>query len=128
MTEPLIIYEHENCLFLSQGIQDSLRETPRSILWLHNGLYGMLPSALIQNELRIRADRKKLWEAEGDHEKPTVTSQRLWKDYWETPLGFRWAETQDVPNGAEIVKRLRMLSLKQQSDDSGTGDSDQGHD
>jgi hypothetical protein len=109
MVEPIIFYENKNCLFLSEEVQGVLKKTPRSILWVHNGLYGLLPSEVIQNELQVRADRKKLWDLEPNHEK--------WKPWWQVPLGFRWAETEDVPNGARIAELLT-----QSSGDSGTSD------
>ncbi|KKM08619.1 hypothetical protein LCGC14_1723500, partial [marine sediment metagenome] len=54
---------------------------------------GMIPKEVIQNELRIREDRARIVEANSE-------------DYWDIPLGFKWSETQDVPNGAKIVELL----------------------
>jgi hypothetical protein len=111
MSNPLVIHGNKDCLFLSQEIQDGLREKPRAILWHRKGLYGLIPAAVIQNELRVRADRKKLAEVND-----------LPGEYHDIELGFRWAESEKVPNGARLV-----TLLNEQSNDSGTGDSKEPH-
>lgn len=93
MRNPIIIYENKDCLFLSRASQFRLKTFPTSILWIHQGLYGLIPSGVIQNELRVRSDRAKIAKAEG-------------REYHDIPLGFRWAETEDVPNGAKITTLL----------------------
>ena len=110
MRDPIVIHENKECLSLSQEFQDQLRAQPAAVLWHRRGLYGLIPEAVIQNELRIREDRKRLFDAE-DNQKTT---------YWDIPLVFKWMETKDVPNGARIV-----TLLEKQSDNSGTGCSDQ---
>ena len=92
---PIIVYENKECLFPSAAVLAKLSLTKQSILWVHQGLYGMLPSEVIQNELRIRTDRAKLAVEMGEG------------DHWDVPLGFKWSETEDVLNGAKIVKLLK---------------------
>ncbi len=105
MNFPIVIYENKECLFLPEALQFRLKTWPASILWARQGLYGMIPKEVIQNELRIREDRKRLWNAEGNHGK--------WKDHWEIPLGFKWSETEDVPNGAKVVALLEKAPVNQ---------------
>jgi hypothetical protein len=102
MNFPVVIYESKECLFISEALQSELKTRPASVLWMRQGLYGMIPKEVIQNELRIREDRKRLWDAEGNHGK--------WKDHWDIPLGFKWSETQDVPNGAKIIELMKERS------------------
>lgn len=94
MNFPIVIYEKKECLFPSATVLTKLGLTKQSILWVRQGLYGMIPKEVIQNELRIRADRARIAKANNE-------------DHWDIPLGFKWSETQDVPNGAKVIELLR---------------------
>lgn len=93
MNFPIVIYENKECLFPSATALTKLSLTKQSILWVRQGLYGMIPKEVIQNELQIRVDRVRIAAANNE-------------DHFDVPLGFKWSETQDVPNGAKIIKLL----------------------
>lgn len=93
MNFPVVFHENKECLFLTEAYQDHFKRFPKSILWARQGLYGMIPKEVIQNELQIREDRARIAKANNE-------------DHWEIPLGFKWSETEDVPNGVKIIELL----------------------
>lgn len=94
MVKPLIIHHNSKSWFPSAEILEGLRQNPRPVLWIYNGLHGVLPSELIQNELRIRGDRKRIAESLGELEP------------WNPPLGFRWAETLTVSGESNMIEKI----------------------
>jgi len=110
MDLPITIYENKDNLFLDKATEDYLNAFPRAILWINRGRFGMIPKEVIQNELSVRRDRARIAEILG-------------VDHWELPLGFNWSEARDVPNGSKILELL-----EQYSDESGTKETDEGHD
>jgi len=106
----LVINCNDVCWFMSNELQEELKKDPKPILWCRQGLHGVIPNEVIQNELRVRAERKRLAEVM-DH----------LSGYWDLPLGFRWGETLD------IVQALSSDETNEQRPYCGGSDPNQGH-
>lgn len=78
----ITVQENSHILWMSEAQQEMFRQNPQPIMWIHRGLYGILPKELIQNTLRYRDDAAKFWN-------------------WLPPLGFRWAECSDIKKEEE---------------------------
>ena len=82
MIHPHIIQTTDRDTFAIDANGDlmkSLKKKPKPILWVRQGIYGIIPVEVIKNELQIREDREKL----GDEQ-------------W-LPLTFTWRETVTIP-------------------------------
>ncbi|KKN77889.1 hypothetical protein LCGC14_0356260 [marine sediment metagenome] len=80
MIHPIVQREVGVILWIEGDVYECLKKKPRPILWVRKGIYGIIPVEVIRNEFQIRADREKL-----DPE------------CWHLPLGFKWAEAQEIP-------------------------------
>ena len=76
MTHPVIQREDGDVLFIEDSVYECLKKKPRPILWIKQGIYGIIPVEVIKNEFQIRTDR--------GNADPKC---------WHIPLTFNWAET-----------------------------------
>ena len=80
MIHPVVQRENGDVLFIEGDVYECLKKKPRPILWVKQGIYGIIPVEVIRNEFQIRADREKL--------DPQC---------WHLPLTFNWTEAQEIP-------------------------------
>lgn len=80
MIHPVIQREDDVVLLIEGDVYECLKKKPRPILWVKQGIYGIIPVEVIKNEFQIRADRE-----QADPE------------CWHLPLTFNWAEAQEIP-------------------------------
>ena len=62
MIHPHIIHQTGDVATLSSGQVEKLREDPRPILWVNDGLYALIPIEVVRNELEFIGNHDKLCE------------------------------------------------------------------
>ena len=82
MTHPIIYKESSNTLIIKCDSLKRLKKKPKQILWVKDGLYGMIPIEVIKNALEFYDTI--CIQVEGDFKS---------KNYIE----FHWNETVEIP-------------------------------
>jgi len=62
MIHPHIIHRTGSILKLSPTQVEKLQKDPRSILWINDGLYALIPIEVVRNELEFIGNHDKLCE------------------------------------------------------------------
>ena len=85
MIHPHIVHQTGDIMILSHSQVEKLREDPRSILWINDGLYALIPIEVVKNGL----------ESIDNHNKRCEMVGQCWTSEW--PLKFYWEQAVEVP-------------------------------
>ena len=109
MIHPHIIHRTGSILKLSPTQVEKLQKDPRSILWINDGLYAIIPKEVVKNGLSEMdlAVRSRELASNGTHSLPHA----LW---------FHWSQADEIP--AEAGRAIEKYNGSKLDDDQ-TSDS-----
>ncbi len=107
MIHPIILHQKGSILHITGPTLQQLIDNPRPVLWCNEGLYGMIPKEVVQNDIGALIKRNKIFE----------------RSYYppKTELLFAWSSVIEIPQetGRALEKYNEGSDVRESIDSGG---------